>query len=160
MEGNVKFGRFDHFNIIGAAASEINYCDNGLELTRRFRALKLWMSFKIFGLAAFRAAIERGTRLAEIAGELLRAAGCWKITSPAQLAVITFRHRNTPADPEAAEDSHRRLLAAVVADGHSLVTGTALNGRPVLRLCTVNPRTTDADLRETLTRLRQLAESL
>ena len=150
----------EYLRDIGATTGEINYCDNGLELTRRFRALKLWMSFKVFGLAAFRAAIERGIQVAETAGYLLREAGCWEITSPAQLAVISFRHRNTPADAGAAEDFHRRLLDALVADGHSLVTGTALNGRSVLRLCTVNPRTTDADLRETLTRLRQLAESV
>ncbi len=150
----------EYLRDIAAAAGEINYCDNGLELTRRFRALKLWMSFKVFGLAAFRAAIERGIQLAETAGEILREAGCWEITSPAQLAVITFRHRATPADPAAAEEFHRHLLDAVVANDHSLVTGTALEGRPVLRLCTVNPRTTDADLRESLDRLGRLAETL
>ena len=118
------------------------------------------MSFKVFGLAAFRSAIERGIQVAETAEQMLREAECWEVVTPAQLAVITFRHHRTSSDPESAEDSHRRLLDALVADGHSLVTSTALNGRPVLRLCTVNPRTTDADLAETLARLRQLAESV
>ena len=45
-----------------AAGSEVNFADRGLQLTRGFRALKLWMSLKIFGAAAFRAAIEHGSR--------------------------------------------------------------------------------------------------
>ena len=150
----------EYLRDIAAAADEINYCDNGLELTRRFRALKLWMSIKVFGLAEFRRAIERGIQIAETAEDLLREAGCWEIVTPPQLAVLTFRHRDTPDEPAAAVGFHRRLVDAVIADGHSMVTSTALNGLPVLRLCTINPRTTDADLAETLARLRRLAETI
>ena len=150
----------EYLRDISAAAGEINYCDIGLELTRRFRALKLWMSIKVFGLAEFRAAIERGMQLAETAEALLREAGCWEIVTPAQLAVVTFRHGHSPGDTAADSEFHRRLFEAVVADGYSLVTSTELDSRPVLRLCTINPRTTEADLDETLGRLRGLAESV
>ena len=83
---------------------EVNFCDYGIELTRDFRALKLWMSLKVFGAAAFRAAIDRGFELAEIAERRLRESGRWEILSPAQMAIVAFRH--------VGEDASNSRLAA------------------------------------------------
>ncbi len=55
-------------------SSEFNFTDYGPQLTRSFRALKLWMSIKVFGMASFRAAIERGFALGEFTEAWL--AGC------------------------------------------------------------------------------------
>jgi aromatic-L-amino-acid decarboxylase len=130
-------------------AEEVNFCDHGLQLTRGFRALKLWMSLKTFGLAAYRQAIEHGFHLAEAAETALRRSGAWEIVTPAQMAIVTFRHR---------EDSvNQRLVAAMLLDGFATVTSTTLNGRIALRLCTINPRTTEADIEETIARLERLA---
>ena len=59
-------------------------CIRAFSLTRQFRALKLWLSFKVFGLDAISAAIEAGFANAELAERLLRAQGCWEIVTPAQ----------------------------------------------------------------------------
>ncbi|PYK31505.1 MAG: 2,4-diaminobutyrate decarboxylase, partial [Verrucomicrobia bacterium] len=66
-------------------------CDYGVQLTRSFRALKVWLSLETFGVAAFREAISRGFELAELAEGELRARSGWEILAPAQMATVCFR---------------------------------------------------------------------
>ena len=135
-------------------SEEFNFTDYGLQLTRGFRALKLWMSIKVFGMAAFRAAIERGFKLAEFAEACLRRMPGWEIVTPAQMAVVCFRY-------SAGGDAfHLKLVQTVLDDGFALITSTVLRGRTVLRTCTINPRTTEADIQATLERLDSLAQAL
>lgn len=139
---------------------EVNFGNYGVQLTRSPRALKLWMSLQVFGLAAFRNAIERGLRLAELVEAALRQSEDWSIVTPAQLAVVTFRYRAAGMAEAEADALHGRIVEETMADGYALVTSTVLNGRPVLRLCTINPRTTDADMEETVRRLTAIARRL
>ena len=128
---------------------EVNFCDYGPQLTRGFRALKLWMSLRVFGADAFRAAVERGFELAELAERELRAIG-WEIVSPAQMAIVCFR---APGG-----DAHQsRVVEKLLADGTAFITSTTLGGRAVLRMCTINPRTTDEDIRTTVAKLAGMA---
>ena len=128
---------------------EVNFRDRGPQLSRGARAIKLWLSFKTFGVAAIRAGIERGMALAERAQAQLEAAGGWEIVTPAQLAIVTFRCEGDDARNQA-------LVEAAVADGYAAPSSTVLRGRTVLRLCTINPRTTDAEIDETVARLSSL----
>ena len=59
------------------AGQEINFFDYGIQMTRGFRALKMWLSIKTFGIRAFRGAIERGIELAEVAETELRKSSNW-----------------------------------------------------------------------------------
>lgn len=121
--------------------AEVNPCDYGIQLTRSFRALKLWMSIQYFGLDAFRAAMERGFELAEFAEAKLRAMPGWEIVTPAQMGIVTFHH------PHA---DYEKLHEAMLAEGFAMATSTVLKGRTVLRFCTINPRTTEGDITQTL----------
>ena len=123
------------------SASEVNFRDRGPQLTRGSRALKLWWSLKTFGAAAFRDGVARGMALAEHAEARLREAG-FEIVTPASLGIVTF---GAP-DPDG-------LAAAMVADGYAAPSTTVLRGRTVVRLCTINPRTTDQEIDETVDRL-------
>ncbi|HEX2094573.1 MAG TPA: aminotransferase class V-fold PLP-dependent enzyme [Longimicrobiaceae bacterium] len=142
------------------AQEEVNFGDYGIQLTRSFRALKLWMSLQVFGLRAFREAIGRGIRLAELAEGILREGPRWEVVTPAQLAVVTFRYVPPGATPEATDELNGRMVGEMLADGFALATSTVLRGRTVLRLCTINPRTTEPDIRETLRRLEAIGERL
>ncbi len=122
--------------------------DRSLQLTRATRALKLWLTVKAFGVAAIRDAIARGIALAERAEATLRATPGWEVVTPAQLAIVTFAHERADA---------ARLAARAVADGYAAPSSTTLAGRPVLRLCTINPRTTEAEIDATIARLTELA---
>jgi glutamate/tyrosine decarboxylase-like PLP-dependent enzyme len=131
--------------------AEVNPCDYGIQLTRGFRALKVWMSIQYFGLEAFRAAVLRGFALAESAEAKLRRMERWEVVTPAQMGIVSFRRR------AADEDFYHKLHDAMLAEGFALATSTVLNGRTALRLCTINPRTTEADIERTLQWLDQLA---
>jgi aromatic-L-amino-acid decarboxylase len=132
-------------------SEEVNYTDLGIQLTRSFRALKLWLSFKVFGIAAFRESISRGFRMAELAERTLREMPDWEISSPARMAVVCFRYK--PGD----DALHARLVEAMLDDGFALCTSTNLRGRTVLRMCTINPRTTEEDVVQTLVRIDRMA---
>lgn len=137
----------------------VNFCDYGIQLTRSFRALKLWMSLKVFGVAAFRRAIERGFELAELAESRLRANPVWEIVSPAQMAVVCFRYRPSGCAETDLGALQQRLADAMFADGFAALTTTVLKGKRVLRMCTINPRTTSEDITGTIDRLERVAAS-
>jgi aromatic-L-amino-acid/L-tryptophan decarboxylase len=128
----------------------VNFRDRGPELTRGARGLKLWLSVRTFGLDAFRAAIAHGIALAEHAEAQLRARGGWEVVTPAQLGIVTFRREGL------GDAAHTRLSAATVADGYAAPSTTIAGDRVVLRLCTINPRTTFEEIDETIARMEAL----
>jgi aromatic-L-amino-acid decarboxylase len=135
-------------------AEEVNFRDYGIQLTRGFRALKLWMSLQVFGLEAFREAVAWGLHLARVAEEAVRALEDWEVVTPAQLGIVTFRCA-PPTKTEAEIDALNESIArAALVDGFALLTTTVVRGRTVLRLCTINPRTTEQDIQLTIDRLR------
>ena len=131
---------------------EVNFRDRSVQLTRGRRALKLWLSIRTFGLAAFRDAIDHGIALAEHAEAVLRERPGWEVVTPAQLAIVCFRR-------DGDDELQTRLSAAMVADGFAAPSTTEVDGRVVLRLCTINPRTTFNDIEETIWRLDALSGS-
>jgi glutamate/tyrosine decarboxylase-like PLP-dependent enzyme len=141
-------------------SDEVNFGNYGVQLTRSFRALKLWLSIRAFGLASFRRAIERGMEIAEIAERELAATDGWKIVTPAQLAVVTFRFSPPGLSTQAVDGLQGRIVEAMLADGYALATSTVLAGRPVLRFCTINPRTSDEEIRETVRLMTEMGRGL
>jgi glutamate/tyrosine decarboxylase-like PLP-dependent enzyme len=143
----------EYLKVIERGDEEVNFCDYGVQLTRSFRALKLWMSLKVFGRSAFSQAINRGFELAEFAEKCLRALPNWKIVTPAQMGVVTFRYSPDEAPLSEVNELHDRLVNDMITDGFAMLGTTTLRGQRVLRLCTINPRTTEADIKETIERL-------
>jgi glutamate/tyrosine decarboxylase-like PLP-dependent enzyme len=129
---------------------EVNFRDWGVQLTRGFRAFKLWLSIQVFGLDAFRAAVQHGIRAAEVAEEELRASPAWEVLTPAQLAIVTFRYRVPGLGDDEIDALQRHIAAETTRGGFAMLSTTELGGRAVLRLCTINPRTTDDDVRQTV----------
>ena len=137
----------------------VNFCDRGPELTRRFRAFKLWMSIKAFGLGAFRKAIEVGLDNARFAEHRLRAGGNWEILTPAALAVLTFRYRPSGVSESDLDRINLSISQNCLANGFAMVMTTELRGKTAIRLCTINPRTTRKDISETIHHLEQVGAS-
>jgi aromatic-L-amino-acid decarboxylase len=125
---------------------EVNFRDRSVQLTRGSRALKLWLSIRVFGLGAFRDAVAHGIALAEHAEALLRERPGWEVVSPAQLAIVCFRR-------DGDDERQTQIAAAMVADGFAAPSTTEVGGRVALRLCTINPRTTFADIEATIARM-------
>lgn len=132
--------------------SEINFYDHGVQLTRRFRALKFYMSIKTFGLQSFRDAVSYNIDLAEQTEALIRKSKNWEVVSPATLAVINFRYN--PIDKNCTEKEldkiNQQISEGVTASGKAVLVTTILQDQVVLRMCLINPRTTIEDVKETL----------
>jgi glutamate/tyrosine decarboxylase-like PLP-dependent enzyme len=140
-------------------AEEVNFSDHGPQLSRSFRALKLWMTIKTFGRRRLAEAVRRGFERAEDAERLLRRRDGWAVVTPAQMGIVTFRCVPDDRPPEAVDALNRRLAQALTEEGGALLSTTSLGGRPVLRLCPIHPETTPDDIRWTLDRLEALRRS-
>jgi glutamate/tyrosine decarboxylase-like PLP-dependent enzyme len=144
-------------------SAEIHFADHGLALTRRFRALKVWLSVKALGLQWFRALVERSCRLAAYAELLLRQRPDFEVACPRQLSIVCFRcrPREWPADDPATAARLDRLNLRLVEElrrtGRALISSTRLHGGVVLRFCFVNGRTTAGDVEEVVQLLGLLA---
>jgi glutamate/tyrosine decarboxylase-like PLP-dependent enzyme len=132
---------------VQSAGGGVNLGEQSLELTRRSRGLKLWLLLRVYGAARLRSAVARGITLAETVQSHLQADPEWEVISSAQLGIITFTRSGWTADDHAAR------VAALSDSGYAAITSTQLQGRSALRLCTINPRTTESDILQTLDRL-------
>ena len=144
--------RPEYLRDIEGNTSEINFYDHGIELTRRFRALKFYMSVKTFGLNEFRNAVTYNIKLAEQTEALLRSSPNWEVISPATLAVVNFRYNpigNKLSEKE-LDELNQYISGQVVESKEALLVTTVLNSQIVLRMCLINPRTTIDDIKETI----------
>lgn len=139
------------------ADDEPNFGERGIQLTRQFRALKLWMSIQVFGRASFAAAVEAGIARAEFAEREIRTRAGWEVVTPARLGVVSFRWAPAGAGEAELDAANLALVERIFQDGTAMLSSTRLRGRTVLRLCTINPRTTDEDVTRTLELLDRLA---
>jgi len=137
---------------------EVNFADHGIQLTRSFRALKLWMSLQYYGAKRFRAAIDYGVALAEYAERSLRKRSGWEVVTPASLAITSFRRVPAGMGVAAVDHLNHAMVKRVMADGFALISSTTLHGRTALRLCTINPSTTTRHIDETLDYLESISE--
>lgn len=142
--------RPEYMQDVAPADDEVNFADHGLALTRRFRALKIWLSVKVLGVGWFRRLVRHCCRLADYAQLLLEQAGCFEILSPRQLSIVCFRYR--PGSGPAGYDHLDRLNLALVDElrrtQRAFLSSTRLDGRVAIRFCFVNWRTTAADVEE------------
>ena len=140
----------DYLRDVHRGTAETNFADYGVQLTRGFRALKVWLSVNTFGVAAFRAAITRGFELAEFAEQELRKQPTCEVLSPARMGIVCFRFGSD-------DELQTRLVDQMLRDGYAFLTSTKLKGTTALRFCTINPRTTEEEIVETIKRLRRFA---
>lgn len=152
--------RPDYLRDAEIEGAEVSFADRGVQLSRSFRALKLWMTLQVFGRARVAAAVERGMRHAEMVEAMLRRRDGWEIVTPAQLGIVCFRWIGDGLRPGAADAVTTRLVERIFRDGTAFLSSTRLGGRPVLRMCTINPRTTEADLVITVEVLDRLAREV
>jgi aromatic-L-amino-acid/L-tryptophan decarboxylase len=120
------------------------FFEESLELSRRFRALKLWLSLRYHGVGQFRAAIGKDLRHARLLAQLITAEPSLQLLAPVGLSAVCFRWKDTPA-----EDLDRRnaaIMREVMARGRVCLSNARVRGAFALRACIVNHRTTDADV--------------
>jgi len=130
---------------------EVDFFNRSLELSRKSRALKLWMTFKTHGVEKISAAIGKGIELAELAQRLIESdPEHWELVTPAQIGILTFARRGASAA------DHADMVQRITETGYATLSSTEISGRSVLRFCILNPLTTEADIAGTLARLADM----
>lgn len=131
-----------------------NGSDYGIQLGRRFRALKLWMVIRYFGHEGLAARIREHCRLAKLFASWVEESPDWELMAPVPLALVCFRARPTQRPELEVEREHRldvlneSIMHAVNKTGKALLSHTKLNNKLTLRLSIGNIRTTERHVRE------------
>jgi glutamate/tyrosine decarboxylase-like PLP-dependent enzyme len=123
------------------------FFEESLELSRRFRALKLWLSLRYHGLGAFRAAIAADLRHAQELAALIDAEPSLELLAPVELSAVCFRVHDGGDEP-ALNRLNAEILRRVARRGRVLLSNATIRGAVALRACIVNHRTTDDDVAE------------
>lgn len=127
-----------------AVVDLMNY---GVQLGRRFRALKLWMVIRGFGTAGLAARIRGHCALARAFASWVRDEPDWEVVAPVPFSLVCFRYAPSGVHEEVLNDWNERLLALVNATGEVFLSHTKLDGRYVLRLAIGNIRTEERHVR-------------
>jgi aromatic-L-amino-acid/L-tryptophan decarboxylase len=125
--------------------SVINYMDYGVQLGRRFRAVKAWMVWRTFGREGLAARIREHMRLAQLFAGWIKDNPRLELLAPVVMGVVCFAPRSS--EQEAAERTCHKLVAEINSSGQSYLTLTRLRGRSAVRLGLGNILTTEEHLR-------------
>jgi glutamate/tyrosine decarboxylase-like PLP-dependent enzyme len=129
----------------GMASGKIWFSDYGLQLTRQFRALKVWMSIKEHGLDRFGRMIARNVEQAHYLGALIEAAPELELTAPIGLDIVCFRYNPGGMDQESLNALNRELLVKLQTGGIAAPSYTTLQGKYCLRAAISNHRSRQED---------------
>ena len=127
------------------------FFEESMELSRRFRGLKLWLSLQYYGRRAFRQAIADDLRHARLLAQEIQAQPALELLAPVPLSAVCFRHRT--------KDS-AAILRRVIARGRVYLSNATIDGQFALRACFVNHRATDEDARAIVSETMAAAEEV
>lgn len=152
----------EYLRDIEGNTSEINFYDHGIQLTRRFRALKLYMSIKTFGLESFRKAIDYSLDIAEKTEDSLRKSKYWEIVSPATLGIINFRFNPIEYNfsEKKLDELNQKISEEIINTKEAMLVTTVLQKQVVLRMCLINPRSSFADIKQTINACEKIGKEL
>jgi aromatic-L-amino-acid decarboxylase len=131
----------------------VNYMDYGVQLGRRFRALKLWYVMRSYGRDGMIALLRKSIAQAQLLKKLVEADPDFELCAPVPLSLVCLRHRES-------NEFNQQLLAKINSSGKAFLSHTVLNGKYVLRCAFGNYMTTEEDVHETWRLIRDIATQL
>ena len=135
-----------------------NYMDYGIQLGRRFRALKAWIVFRSFGREGIAARLRKVTGLANLLADWIKIDNRFELAAPVSLGVVCFRF--VAADPDKIDIVNSEIVERINASGHAYLTQTKLRGRTVMRIGLGNVLTTEDHLRKAWQMIRSVADEM
>ena len=134
------------------------FWDYGVELSRRFRALKVWLTLQFYGTRRIAEAIAGDISLAAYLGELVSNAEDFELLAPVELSICCLRYVPPGAKLSDAELDrlNERIMELVQKGGRAYLSNATVKGRFALRACITNFRTTKADIDETVAAIREM----
>ena len=138
-----------------ASQAEINYMDYGVQLGRRFRALKAWMVWRAFGREGIAARIRDHMRLAQLFTKWVKEDPRFELSAPTVMPVVCFRIK--AADDATADKLNSKMVETINAGGETYLMQTKLRGRTVMRFALGNLLTTEEHVRRCWEIIRETA---
>ncbi|HYK22799.1 MAG TPA: pyridoxal-dependent decarboxylase, partial [Pyrinomonadaceae bacterium] len=137
------------------------FWDYGVELSRRFRALKVWLTLQYYGRRRIAEAIGGDISLAAYLGETVNAAADFELLAPVELSICCFRYVPSRGMSDAELDRlNEGIMERVQKGGRAYLSNATVNGHFALRACITNFRTTKTDIEETVRIVREAGEEL
>lgn len=130
----------------GIGGGDLWFSDFGVELSRGFRALKVWMSLQEHGVEKFGRMIRQNVDQARHLERRVAAEPALELMAGVPLNIVCLRYRGRLTDPSAIDALNKELLLRLHEGGVAAPSYTVLNGAYALRVCITNHRTTTADL--------------
>jgi glutamate/tyrosine decarboxylase-like PLP-dependent enzyme len=144
----------------GIAAGEPWFCEFGPDLSRSFRALKVWFTLKEHGLTRLGAAIERNCEQAAYLARLIEAAPALELLAPVTLNIACFRYHPPDGDPARLDALNDAVVVALHERGIAAPSTTRIGGRLAIRVNITNHRTRSSDLDALVAAVVHLGEEL
>ena len=132
-------------NTRGLAAGRLWFSDYGLQLSRQFRALKVWMSIKEHGLDRFGRMMTRNVKQAHYLGQLIEKEQDMELLAPIGLNIVCFRFNPGKLDDETLNELNKEILIQLQEQGICAPSYTTLHGRYCLRAAIANHRSVQED---------------
>jgi aromatic-L-amino-acid decarboxylase len=128
------------------------FFEESIELSRRFRALKLWLSLRYHGFQAFRKSIQEDLDLAQKLASAVDRESELEVLAPVNLSAVCFRYKGTlPTRDSDLDVRNAAILKRVLSRGRVYLSNATIHGKFALRACIVNHRTTEADVETVIT---------
>jgi len=124
------------------------FFEESIELSRRFRALKLWLSLRYHGLAKFREAIRNDLESARRLVDLIGAEPALEVLAPVPLSAVCFRYVSKAGSSLGGDELNQKILQRTVRRGKVFLSNATIQGKFALRACFVNHRTTPHDVEQ------------
>jgi glutamate/tyrosine decarboxylase-like PLP-dependent enzyme len=130
----------------GMLAGGLSFSDRGIELSRGFKALKVWMSLKAYGATAHGRLIEQNIEQAEHLASRVHAHAELELLAPRTMNIVCFRYRaKSSLDEEQINKVNREIVLRLQESGEFVVSGTVLHGSYVIRVANTNHRSRRED---------------
>jgi len=131
-----------------ARSGEVDYMDYGIQLGRRFRALKAWMVLRSFGRAGIVSRLREHLRLAQLFASWIDADPSFALAAPVTMGIVCFRYQPDGATGDEVNALNENIVERVNAVGRTYLTHTRLNGTVAMRIGLGNVLTTEEHLAE------------
>lgn len=144
-----------------SSEGSIEFWDLGPELTRPARSLKLWLTLQTIGTEKLEEIIDHGCAMAQLAEKSVAEKPDWEIISHAHFGIVNFR---CVPDLHMSESQlailNQEIAKTLTDSGFAQIYTTELNGKKVLRMCTIHPETTEKDILDTIERLEEIKKNI
>ena len=144
----------------GLASAQPWFTDFTLDLSRGFRALKVWFTIKEHGSIELGNAMEINVRQARLLADLVDNEPHFELLAPVNLNIVCFRYRRMETSEPELDRLNDELVIRLQESGEAVTSSTTIGNRRAIRACIVNQRTTNDDIIRTFDALRRIAETL